>query len=84
MTDKIGLIVSMIILALGLVFAGASVKDGLQNFRSFDRTVMMKGLAERNVEADLALWPMAYTETGNDLSVLQEKWKAMAQRLSHF
>jgi len=84
MSDKIGLILSMIILALGLVFAGGAVKDGLQNFRSFDRTVMMKGLAERNVEADLALWPMAYTETGNDLTVLQEKMESHGAVIKKF
>jgi len=82
--QNIGLIVAMIILALGLVFAGSSVRDGLENFRSFDRTVMMKGLAEREVQADLAIWPLAYTETGNDLTVLQEKMESHGKAIKSF
>jgi hypothetical protein len=81
---NIGLIAAMIILALGLIFAGASIKDGLENFRSFDRTVMMKGLAEREVQADLAIWPMAYTETGNDLTLLQERMERHGAAITSF
>ena len=67
-----GLILSILALALGIGYAGTQVHEGLTNFRSFDRSVTMKGLAQRNVVADLAIWPIAYTETGNDLSALQD------------
>ena len=67
----IGLIISVIILGLGIGHAGTSIYEGLTNFRSFDRSVVMKGLAQKDVTADLALWPLSYTETGNDLTELQ-------------
>lgn len=82
--QPVSLILSVLILALGLAYAGSAVKSGLENFRSFDRTVVMKGLAERNVEADLAIWSMAYTETGNDLSALQGKMESHGQTLQAF
>ena len=75
MLDKVqnmGLVLSIGFLALGIGFAGVKIHDGLTHFKSFDRSVSMKGLAERNVIADLAIWPIAYTETGNDLSSLQD------------
>ena len=31
----------------------------------------MKGLAEREVTADLALWPLRYVSTGDDLTAAQ-------------
>ena len=68
----IGLVVSIAILGLGIGHAGTSIHEGLTNFRSYDRSVVMKGLAQKNVSADLALWPISYTETGNDLAELQE------------
>lgn len=80
----IGALVSVLILAFSLAYAGGAVRAGLENFKSFDRTVTMKGLAERDVESDLALWPMAYTETGNDLTVLQEKMEAHGATIQAF
>lgn len=65
------IIVSVLILAISIAFAGGQIHKGLTDFRSFDRSVNMKGLAEKDVMADLALWTIAYTETGSDLVSLQ-------------
>lgn len=66
------LTLSIIILGLGIGFAGLKINQGLQNFRSYDRSVIMKGLAEREVIADMAVWSISYVETGNDLAALQD------------
>lgn len=71
-TQPIIVLASVVVLALGISFAGYKIHEGLTHFRSFDRSVTMKGLAQQDVKADLALWPIAYTETGNDLSALQD------------
>ncbi|MFM7799369.1 MAG: SIMPL domain-containing protein, partial [Planctomycetota bacterium] len=41
-------------LALGLLLAGFAVSKGLERFRMADRSITVKGLAERSVEADYA------------------------------
>jgi hypothetical protein len=64
-------IVPTIILALGLALSGWFVGHGFASGRSRDRYVEVKGLAEREVTADLALWPLRYVSTGDDLSVAQ-------------
>lgn len=69
--QKIIFILSVLLLSIAIVFLGSAVKDGLKEFRSFDRSVTMKGLAERDVVADLSIWSLSYTETGNDLTALQ-------------
>lgn len=83
-----GIIVALAILALAIMFASTRVNDGLKHFRSFDRSVSMKGLAEKDVEADLAIWPISYTETGNDLSELQNlmdmRGKSIVSFLSNY
>jgi len=48
-----------------------SIKTGLLQFRDADRVVSVKGLAERTVEADLALWPINFTVLGDGLDALQ-------------
>lgn len=70
--SSMALVISVIFLGLGIGFAGVQIHEGLTNFKSFDRSVTMKGLAQRDVTADLAIWTVAYTETGNDLSALQD------------
>ncbi len=65
------LIIALLILACGIATAGTMVSKGLKEFRSYDRYVSVKGLATRDVTADIALWPIAYTETGNDLASVQ-------------
>ena len=66
-------VVIAIILSVGLVATGFIVKTGLTHFRGFDRYVTVKGLATRNVEANLAVWSLASTATGNSLEAVQEK-----------
>jgi uncharacterized protein len=60
-----------IILATGVALAGGLIGNGFLKGRSADRYVEVKGLAEREVIADLALWPLRYASTGSDLSVAQ-------------
>ena len=76
--------VSLGILAISIGFLGVKVSDGLQNFRNYDRYVTMKGLAERDVKADLAVWPISYAATGNDLSALQSSMEAQGKTIISF
>lgn len=66
------LVISLVILSLGVSYAGSKIHDGLTDFRSYDRSVRVKGLAMQDVKADVALWPISYAETGNNLEALQE------------
>jgi hypothetical protein len=62
---------SFFILALGLALGGWFVGHGFARGRATDRYVEVKGLAEREVTTDLALWPLRYVATGDDLAVAQ-------------
>lgn len=63
--------VSAAILALGLVVGGWFVGNGFARGRATDRYVEVKGLAEREVAADLALWPLRFVSADDDLGVAQ-------------
>jgi len=62
-----------IVLALGIVAAGYLVGDALVQARTSQRAVSVRGLAEREVPANLALWPIVFTVTAEDLGDLQRK-----------
>lgn len=76
--------VSVFMLGLSIAFTGIQIADGLQNFRNYERYVTMKGLAQRDVVADLALWPISYSETGDDLTLLQNKMELNGQKVVAF
>ena len=63
--------VSAVVLALGVVLGGLFIGYGFARGRAADRYVVVKGLAEREVTADLALWPLRYVSTGEDLAATQ-------------
>lgn len=59
-----------LVLAVGIGFAGWAAGHGVLESRR-DRYVTVKGLAERDVEADLALWPFQIVGASDDLSRAQ-------------
>jgi uncharacterized protein len=65
--------VPAIVLALGVALAGFLVGNGFARGRAADRYVTVKGVAEREVRADLAIWPIRVTGADNELSVANGK-----------
>ena len=66
------LLVAAGLLAIGLVVGGYLMGDGLRRARLSDRAVTMRGLAERNVTADLATWTIVINEQGTELTPVQQ------------
>lgn len=52
--------------------AGLAIRSGMFKFKSMDRCVVVKGLAEREVKADKITWPLVYKELGNDPSEMYD------------
>lgn len=61
------------IIALGLLSIGLCLKAGMDSIAFRDREVTVKGLSERQVEADMVTWPMTYRIAGDDLAALYSK-----------
>lgn len=63
--------VAALILAAGLTLGGLFTGAGFARGRAADRFVTVKGVAEREVQADLALWPLRVAAADNDLAAAQ-------------
>ena len=61
------------LIAAGTSAGGFAIGSGIRNFRSAERFVSVKGIAEREVKASLALWPLRITATSNSLKDAQER-----------
>lgn len=77
-------ITETIILAVGLIVMGWSIKCGIDNFANKDRKVTVKGLAEREVPADKVTWSISTTEMGNDLPALYQRISQQAEKIKAF
>ncbi|WP_374293442.1 SIMPL domain-containing protein [Sphingomonas sp.] len=66
-----GLVPAAALVAVGLIVGGYLLGDGLTRARHADRSVTVRGLAERNVTADLAVWTLNYSEQGTDAAQVQ-------------
>ena len=61
------------LIALGLLALGLSLRSAIIDFKSMDRTVVVKGLSEQQVQANVAIWPIAFTEAGEDLEQVTQQ-----------
>ncbi|MEH6792218.1 SIMPL domain-containing protein [Parasphingorhabdus sp.] len=59
------------LLTIGLIVGGYLLGDGLLRAKMADRSVTVRGLAERDVTADLATWTIAYSAQSTDLQSAQ-------------
>lgn len=84
MTDSDRAIVRTVILAVGIALAGLLAGNGLARARSADRYVTVKGVTEREVRADLAIWPLHMVGADNDLSVAQSRLAASIAGVKQF
>jgi len=54
-------------LLLGLAIGGWVLGSQIKDIKLADRYVTVKGLVERTVKSDSAIWPVTFKEAGNDL-----------------
>lgn len=58
------------LLLAGLLGLGYLLSKSIVDIKMMERTVEVKGLSEREVAADVAIWPITYSMADNDLSNL--------------
>jgi len=73
-----------VVLAIGIALAGYLVGHALIESRTSERRVSVRGLAEREVPANLVLWPIVFSVTSNDLVDLQRQADAGAVKVRAF
>ena len=72
-------VLAALLVGAGITAAGWLIGDGFRASRSAERIVTVKGLAEREAKADLALWPMRFVATNEELPIAQTEL-AQAER----
>jgi hypothetical protein len=73
-----------VIFALGLLLGGWAAGSGLARARSADRFVTVKGISEREVTADLAIWPLRVITSDDDLTRTHTRLEASVREIYRF
>jgi hypothetical protein len=78
------LLAAAALVAAGLAAGGWLAAGALVRARAVERTVTVKGVAERAVEADLALWPMQFVVAEDDLARAQSRLGEASREVTAF
>ena len=71
-------------ISFSIVIAGFFIGEMNWNSLRNNRKVQVKGLSEREVKADLAVWPMQITITDNNLISLNNKIESQKKKVHNF
>ena len=72
------------LLCVGLATMGLLLSEGIIKFRDMERVVSVKGLSERDMPADVAIWPIRFSEVSNDLSELYGSLESKNDKVNTF
>jgi hypothetical protein len=73
-----------VLLAAGLCGGAWLIGDTVITAKQLERTVTVKGLAEREVAADQAIWPIRFSVGANELPQLTGELESATQRVLEF
>ena len=65
-------LIAAVLVAASVAAAGFFVSVGLERFRMADRSVTVKGLAEKDVESDFAVWTLSFRRAGAEFNGVQQ------------
>jgi len=75
----LGLSIFLGLCALGWLTGSSAIK-----FRELERTVTVKGLAERELPADTALWPIQFSCATSELDLLYDRISSDTEKILNF
>ncbi|KEI71986.1 SIMPL domain-containing protein [Endozoicomonas elysicola] len=69
-TDRVSALILGISVFLGLSCLGYLMANAAIDYKQYERSVTVKGLSEREYQADIVIWPIQYSAADNDLKSL--------------
>lgn len=72
------------LIGVGLTLMGYELGSSAIRFKEYERVVSVKGLSEREVAANVAVWPIQFTGADADLTGLYSKLEADTRQILSF
>jgi len=83
-TSKASAIILGVSLVIGLAVLGSLFRDTVLAHKRLDRSVTVKGLSEREYNADVVIWPIQFSVASNDLGQLYQSIDDQAAKVRGF
>ena len=68
----------------GLAVLGYLLGNAAIEFKEYERSVTVKGLSEREYEADIVIWPLQFTAASNDIAEMYRSIDDSTQKIRAF
>lgn len=81
---KISAFILGIFIFLGLAAVGYQLANAAIQVKEYERSVTVKGLSEREYDADKVIWPIQFTATSNELTPLYQSIEASSTKIKDF
>jgi hypothetical protein len=73
-----------VLIFLGLACMGYVLGNSAIKFKEYERSVTVKGLSEREYDADIVIWPIQFTQADNDIEALYNVIEANTLKIRNF
>lgn len=73
-----------VFICLGMIVAGWILGGSALKIKQYERIVSVKGLSEREVKADVAVWPIRFSAASQDLTQLYDTMEINTQQIQAF
>ena len=73
-----------VFICLGMIVAGWILGNSALRIKQYERIVSVKGLSEREVKADVAVWPIRFSAASQDLTQLYDTMEINTQQIQAF
>ncbi len=81
---KISAFILGISIFLGLLSVGYLLGKAAIEYKEYERSITVKGLSEREYQADIVIWPIQFTQAGNNLENLYISIDASTLKTKNF
>jgi uncharacterized protein len=82
--SKINATILGVFIFLGLALLGYLLGNAAVKVKEYERSVSVKGLSEREFEADIVIWPIQFTEASNNIENLYASIETSTNKIVGF
>lgn len=82
--NKISFSLLGVFIFLGLSVLGYFLSSAALEYKMFERSVTVKGLSDREYQADMVLWPIIFTVANNDVKELYSSLEEQSGKIQTF